>query len=244
MINRILIVDDDATFRSEFKEYFEEYGVSEAPSGEEALKILGKPNEIDLVILDVRMSGMSGIEVLSRIRKLIPNVRIIILTGYSSKDVAVEALRGQADDYIEKPLDIDATKKIIEKFMGTKRGQPNMDAIDMKEKIERVKNFLQRNALKKVSLNDAAQTVYLSPKYLSRVFKEYVGMGFHDYKSKLKIEEAKELLIKTGYNINQITEKLGYANPESFIRQFEKVIKLTPTGFRNKIKTKSKKRKK
>ena len=239
--NKILLVDDDSIFRNEFRECFQEYGVIDAPGGEEAISILKKPNEIDLVILDVRMSGLNGIEVLNQIRKLSPGLRIVILTGYGSKDVAVEALRGQADDYIEKPLEIESARQIIEKFVGTKRGEPGFDAIGIKEKIERVKNFARRNALKKISLKDAAQTIFLSPKYLSRIFKEHTGKGFNEYKLTLKIEEAKNLLMKTGYNVEQISDKLGYQNPESFIRQFKKITKKTPAEFR--IKSKRKKRK-
>src|SRR5512135_1146620 len=141
MTNRILLVDDDSIFRSEFKECFEEFGTVEAADGEEALKILKRPNEIELVILDVRMSGMNAIEVLNKIRKLSPAIRIVIATGYGSKDVAVEALRGQADDYMEKPLDIDATREMIEKYLGTARGQPDNDVVDIKEKVKRVKSF-------------------------------------------------------------------------------------------------------
>lgn len=244
MVNKILIVDDDSLFRNEFRECFGEYGVIGVSSGEEALKILKKPNEIDLVILDVRMSGMNGIEVLNRIRKSTPDIRIVILTGYSSKDVVVEALRGQADDYMEKPLDIDSAREIIEKFLGTKRGQPDNDAIDIKEKIERVKSFVQRNSLKKITLKDAAETVSLSPKYLSRIFQECTGTGFNAYKLKLKIEEAKNLLGKSGYNINQISDRLGYENPESFIRQFKKLTAKTPTGYRNRIKNKKRQHRK
>lgn len=240
MTNRILLVDDDSVFRSEFKECFEEFGTAEAADGEEALRILKRPNEIELVILDVRMSGMNGIEVLTKIRKLAPAIRIVIATGYGSKDVAVEALRGQADDYIEKPLDIDATREIIEKYLGSARGQPDNDVVDIKEKVKRVKSFVMRNSLKKVTLSDAAKIVCLSPKYLSRIFKEYEGQGFNEYKLKLKIAEAKTLLAKPGYNINQISDRLGYENPESFIRQFKKITGKTPTGFRKKIKKKKK----
>lgn len=81
--------------KRKLKECFQEYGVAEASNGENALEILKKPNEIDLMLLDVRMSGMDGIEVLDRARKLAPDARIVILTGYGSKDIAVEALRNQ-----------------------------------------------------------------------------------------------------------------------------------------------------
>jgi DNA-binding response OmpR family regulator len=127
---RILLVDDHAAFRSEFKACFEEYDMIEACNGEEALGILRKPNRIDLVILDVMMPGMNGIQVLEEIRRTTSNVGIIIQTGCGSKEVILKALRGKADDYIEKPLNIEATRKVIERTLyGSSRNRCE-DAID------------------------------------------------------------------------------------------------------------------
>jgi YesN/AraC family two-component response regulator len=229
---RVLIVDDDAVFRSEFCETFEEFGVAEAASAKEAFEYLKKPNEIDVVVLDVRMSGLNGIEALRTVRTINPALRIIILTGYGSKDVAVEALRAQADDYIEKPPNIEATKLVIEGFLDSKRGAPPLDAIDLAGKMDRVKEYVRRNACKKVTLEDAAQLVCLSPKYLSRVFKETEGEGFNEYKLSSKFAEAKMFLHTTGYTVEQISDKLGYENSESFIREFKKRADLTPKQYR------------
>jgi len=240
---KILLVDDDAVFRDEFKDCFEEYGITEAANGEEALALLNKPNEIDLVFLDVRMYGLSGIDVLNKIRKINPNLRVVILTGYSSKDVAIDALRAQADDYIEKPLDIEATRRAIEKFLVSSHREEGADAVDIDKKIERVKSYIERNVSKKVTLEDAAATVYLSPKYLSRAFKEHAGVGFNDYKLSLKMQEAKKLLTATSYTVDQITDRLGYETAESFIRQFKKHTRKTPGAFRKASKNgKAKKR--
>lgn len=231
-LDRILLVDDDRIFRSEFRDSFEEYGVIEASSGEEALSMLKKPNEIDLIILDVRMPGINGIEVLGKIKKMSPEVKIIILTGYSSKDVAIEALREKVDDYIEKPMDIEATKKVIDRMLEAKSVGSKQGGTDIESKIERTKFFLERNCFKKITLKDAAQAVYLSPKYLSRIFKEHTKTGFNQYKLRLKINKAKELLKKTTYNIDQISDKLGYENTESFIKCFKTITRLTPTEYR------------
>jgi CheY-like chemotaxis protein len=114
---RILLVDDHAAFRSEFKAYFEEYEIIEACSGEEALEMLRKPNQIDVVILDVNMPGMNGIQVLGEIRKINYNVGIIIQTGYDAKELFLKALREKADDYLAKPLNIDAARKAIERLL-------------------------------------------------------------------------------------------------------------------------------
>ena len=233
---RILLVDDDIALREEFKEYFEEYGVIDASNGEEALKILKKPHAIDLVILDVRMSGMSGIEVLENIKKIAPEVHVVIFTGYGSKDVAVEALRSRADDYVEKSLDIQSMKKTIEAHLEQKQRSEFGPGIE--SKIAQVKEFLARNAHKKVTLQDAAAAVFLSPKYLSRIFKQHSKKGFNDFKLACKIEYAKKLLKDSAYTVEQISDNLGYANPESFIRQFKKITKSTPSQFRAKARKK------
>lgn len=244
MADKILIVDDDEDFRKEFQEMLEGYNVIEASNGHEALKLLKRANEISLIILDVMMPGLNGIEVLKEMKKMDPDLGIIISTGYSSKDVAIEALKSRADDYIEKPFDIEKVKKIIDKVLESKKGKDVMDSNGIKGKIEKVKRFTERNCFKKISLKEAADVAFLSQKYLSRVFKQITGMNFSGYKLKVKIEKSKELLKKTDYNINQISDKLGYENTESFIRQFKKLVGRTPTEYRkNKIKKNNRSRK-
>jgi len=229
----ILLVDDDVAFRKEFAECFEDYRFIEAGNGEEGLKILRKPNEIDLVILDVMLPGRRGTDVLREIKRIEPSLGVIILTGFSSKDVAVEALKGNADDYIEKPVDIKKAERIIADMLLNNTPDQQRYSDDINGKIERVKSFLRRNYHKKVNLEDAAEIVCLSPKYLSRIFKENTGESFSEYRLRFKIEKAKELLEVTGQTVNEISYKMGYNNLESFIRIFKKLEGCTPTEFRD-----------
>lgn len=234
MADKVLIVDDDEDLRGELRDLLEGYETIEASSGEEALKLLGKAHEVGLVILDVMMPGINGLDALTEIKKKDPSLRIIILTGHSSKDVAIEALKNRADDYLEKPLDVNKIKLAVEKMIGEARGENDIGSLDLKGKVERVKKFIERNCCKKTGLNEAASAVCLSPKYLSRVFKQYCRTGFNGYKLKIKMQKAAELLNKSSLNINQISDKLGYENVESFIRQFKKFSRLTPSAFRAK----------
>jgi two-component system response regulator YesN len=232
MPDKLLLVDDDREFREEFAESLSDYDVIQADSGQEALKLLSRANEIDLVIMDVFMPGLSGTEVLKQIRKSFPGLGIIILTGYSSKDIAIEALKGHADDYLEKPVDIEKARETIENILAAKRSPADLSSQGIKGKIEKVKKFVERNCFKKIYLEDAARAVCLSPKYLSRIFEEITGTRFTEYRLKVKIAQGTVLLKKSGYNIDQIADKLGYKNTESFIRQFKKITKLTPTEYR------------
>src|SRR4030042_1513376 len=101
----LLLVDNERAFRQELCDCLEEYRVSEAASGEEALQILKKANDIDLVILDVLMPGLNGIETLQKIRQMNPALGII-MTGKSSEDIAIEVLKAHADDYLQKPFSV------------------------------------------------------------------------------------------------------------------------------------------
>lgn len=243
MAYSLLLVDDDADFREEFCDCFGDYEIIQAVDGEAAISMLKKPNTIDLVLLDVMMPGLKGTEVLAEMKKLKPEIKIAMLTGSDSKDVAIEALKNRADEFIEKPIDVEETREIIVKLIGEKDAEGIADTGNIKAKIEKVKKFIERNYDKKVSLNDAAAHAGLSPKYLSRVFEEITGQGFSSYKSGIKIRKARELL-KQGYNVNQISDKLAYQNAESFIRAFKKATGATPAAFRNKKQAKKKSGKK
>ncbi|MBF0572032.1 MAG: response regulator [Candidatus Omnitrophica bacterium] len=232
MSKKILVVDDNDDLRAEIRDFLDTYEIFEASSGEAALAILRRANDISLVILDVMMTGISGLDVLSEIKGKDPKVGVIILTGHSSKDVAIEALKLRADDYIEKPINIERFHEAVERMMAIHNGEPEISSLDIKGKMLKVKNFIEANRFKKIGLNDASDLVKLSPKYLSRGFKEHMKIGFNEYKLQVKIKQAKEILLKTGYTVNQISEKLGYENAESFIRQFKKIVRNTPAQYR------------
>jgi two-component system response regulator YesN len=236
MPNTILLVDDDSDFREEFKDYFNNYTIVEARDGEGALSLLKKPNEIDLVILDVRMPGIQGTEVLTEIKKMAPDLGVIILTGNSCEDVAIDAVKGHADDYLQKPVDLNAVRESIEKLLELKAARfPGYSD----DKIEKAKRYLERNCYKMVSLDDVSLAVALSPKYLSRLFMKNTGMGFNEYKLSLRLKEAKNLLKTTSLNVEQISDKLGYQNIESLTRLFKKHTGLTPLAYRKKFKGKN-----
>ncbi len=105
---KILIVDDEKDFVEMFSLRLTRQGekVSAAYSGQEALDLLEK-TEIDVVILDIRMPGMDGIETLKKIKATHPLVEVILLTGHGSTETAVEGMKEGAFDYLMKPADFD-----------------------------------------------------------------------------------------------------------------------------------------
>ena len=234
MAYQILLVDDDADFRDELRVCLEGYSVIEATDGPQALSILKKPNVIDLVILDAVLPRVSGLEVLREMKNINPGLSIIMLTGQSSKDIAIDALKGRADDYLEKPANITKLLETIRATLAAKALKGFTCTHGINAKIEQVKQLVERNFDKKVTLDDAAGQVCLSPKYLSRIFKESVGKGFNEFRLSIKIRQACLLLNNSDHTVTEISYQLGYQNMESFIRMFEKIMKASPTQYRRK----------
>ncbi len=105
---RVLLVDDEKDFVEMLSLRLQEAGekISAAYSGKECLDTLEKTN-IDVVVLDIKMPGMDGMETLGEIRKRFPLVEVIMLTGHGSTETAVEGMKSGAFDYLMKPADFD-----------------------------------------------------------------------------------------------------------------------------------------
>jgi len=114
----ILVVDDDTAHRTMLRTLIGPWGysVDEANDGATAVETV-RMQPFDLVLMDVRMLNVSGIEALERIRSFNPAIPVVIMTAYSSVDTAVEALKKGAYDYLTKPLDFDKLRVTMERAM-------------------------------------------------------------------------------------------------------------------------------
>ena len=115
---RILVVDDDSSHRTMLAAVLGEegYKVTVAGGGEEALGILGE-EAFDLVLLDLRMDGKGGMEVLGEVSARLPGLAVVMMTAYASVETAVEALKKGARDYLTKPLDTDELKLTVARVL-------------------------------------------------------------------------------------------------------------------------------
>jgi len=125
----ILIVDDEKNIRLTLSRSLEVLGVEtdSAEDGKEALVKL-REKEFGLILLDIRMPGVDGMEVLRRVRKSRPDIRIIILTAYGTIELAVEAMKLGAVDFIQKPFVPEQIRERVARVMsGEKSGQSKDD---------------------------------------------------------------------------------------------------------------------
>jgi CheY-like chemotaxis protein len=106
MSKRVLIVDDEEHIRRMIRFTLEAngYEVGEAPDGQEGLNLYGNGSTWDLVLLDQRMPGIDGLETLNKIKQVDPGARVIMATAYASIELAVDAMKLGASDFVRKPM--------------------------------------------------------------------------------------------------------------------------------------------
>ncbi|RMF60045.1 MAG: response regulator [Calditrichaeota bacterium] len=127
----LLIVDDERPVLTVLNEYFSmlPYHVTTVETGEEAMKILNSNDKIDLLIADIHLPGMSGIDLLKYCGEIRPDVPVIIITGFRTLDYAISALKHGAHDFITKPFELSEVKKIVDKVLRYRYNAQQRDKI-------------------------------------------------------------------------------------------------------------------
>ena len=121
MTEKVLLVDDEEEFVETLAERMRSRGmeVATSHSGGEALKLV-ETEPYDVVVLDLQMPGMDGIEVLERIKQRQPDIQVVLLTGHASVAKGVEAIKHGALEFLEKPIDLSKLSEVIHKAKAKK----------------------------------------------------------------------------------------------------------------------------
>lgn len=225
--------------------------VGQAENAEEGIRLI--ENQLpDVVFLDIKMPGMSGIDL---VRKLAPRgyqIRYFIISGYDDFSYAQEAIELGIKGYILKPVsfrDIEhAVNKAKQELSGISLGSGERDRLpemtldnllsDLDEKRPMVKEaveYICKNMSIPCTLTDTARELNMSPEYLSRNFHEEMGITFMAFVRMVKIDYACVLLKKTDMKIYEIAKATGYQNDKYFCNIFKKVMGMQPQKYRKHI---------
>src|SRR6516162_3790235 len=138
----LLIVDDEDGPRQSLRVIFkDEYEVLMASDGPSAIE-LAQNNRIDVAVLDIRMAGMSGIEVLERLKFVDPAIEVVMMTAFETTDTIRQALRLRACDYINKPFDISTMRAAVANAMQrrTLDGEIHNNAVKLQQLLGELQN--------------------------------------------------------------------------------------------------------
>ena len=142
---------------------------------------------------------------------------------------------------IAKQIDECGTYHDIRKYMIQTLRDRFEDCIDREDGTDNravriVKQYIAKNYMKKIQLQDLATLVYLNPVYLSVCFKNEVGTNVVDYINEYRVERAKELLRNTQENVYAVAEAVGFSEPRYFTKIFKRYVGKTPNEYRNGVK--------
>lgn len=193
----------------------------------------------DIVLMDINMPLMSGLDVVSRIKESLPRTVIIMISGYSDAHYMRQAIRHGVFDYILKPIIFDDLSETLERarmhIFGENRNesveaQPEQD----KTVIQQLVSYINNHISEGVSLKVLSNMFHMNPNYISQYFKNETGMNYSAYLLMLRINKAKNLLINSDRSVAEVAQMTGFKDYRLFSRTFKQETGLTPSQYRMK----------
>lgn len=245
----VLIVDDNALMRSFLRTALEEeeVWVVEAESGEQAIEILEVPRRaLDLMLLDYVLPGRSGLQILQLARRRWPWIPVIILTAFGSEDLAIQAFRAGAKDYLRKPVEPDTLTELIRALTAARRGKAgggsattsaemNDETRCVHPNVRRALAFMREHFTEEITLDDVARAARVSRFHFCRLFHREIGVTFHDYLHELRVSRAKTLLVDRHLTVSEAAYTVGFNDLSHFDRTFRKIVGSSPTEYRRSL---------
>lgn len=188
----------------------------------------------DLVITDIRMPGMTGLELMQKVRQQHISCEFIVVSGYSDFSYAKEAIAYGVAGYCLKPLNPDETalclKRVRESLdkRGAVPGLPNY--ID--NNFEKILNYMNTHFSEKITLKSLAAEFDMNPNYCCSLFSKYLDKTFSQHLTELRINEAQSLLRNSSYSLEQVASLVGYSDYFYFSKVFKKQCTYSPKEYR------------
>jgi two-component system, response regulator YesN len=264
---KFLFVDDEEIVRRGLREKiaWAEAGfefLEPCQNGREAIQKIAR-EQPDVVMTDICMPLVDGLELAAYIADQFPEIIVIILSGYDEFEYARSALRSRVAEYLLKPITsrefsalIARLKTRLDEASSRRAGWQNADAQskfptleEMPDfsstkglpsfalaKVAEAQDYIERNfAQKKLSIGEICQDLFISPSYLSRLLKHHVGKTFIDILTDFRVEKAKQLISDSDMNIYAVADAVGFGDPHYFSTVFKKITGATPSEYRSAV---------
>lgn len=229
-----------------------------ALDGFEALKLVKKENP-DIIIVDIKMPGMDGLELMDKLRTENVKSKIVILSAYGEFEYAQKAMSLGASGYLLKPVNELKLKELISKLVKEIKEEKEQieklrtayfeakDAVkhpfsstdtalsenENNYLVQRVKTYIKENYSRDISLEDICRNIAVSRNYLCYLFKKETGENVWDYITHVRMNKAKELLEKTNSKNYEIASAIGYESASYFNKMFKRYTGVTPYEYKN-----------
>jgi YesN/AraC family two-component response regulator len=243
----ILIVDDDpAVLEALSTALATQFQIVTARTGFEALEVLGQ-HLLDLVLLDNVLPDMPGLAILRIIKRYLPSLPVVLITGHGSEELSVKAFRGGARDYVKKPIQLGDLLARVDQILHARRRAGEVraparlpgsetsraeTAALLDNHLHRALAFIDANLHSHLSLEQAAREAGMSKYHFCRQFKAVLGMSFRECLARRRIERASVLLRDQKRSVTEVYLEVGFKDLSHFGRVFRKITGEPPSRFR------------
>lgn len=253
---RLLIAEDESIVRNGILRAidwdrigFEICGAAE--DGLEALEMI-REFQPDVLVTDIKMPGMTGLELLHALNAENRQVQAVLLTGYADFEYAKQAIEERAFGYVLKMDVIEELPRVMAKLKNEldQRKRPDRQALmeQLRQKaassagivldglrgtpMEQAVAYVLEHYTERLRMEEVAQRFYMNPAYFSRAFKQKTGEGFSEMTNRLRLNWARELLENSSMRVADVARAAGYTDLKHFTSQFKKFFDRTPSQCR------------
>lgn len=244
---KILVADDEILIRKGISDMIKEmqlpdiHMIEMAEDGEAAL---AKVKELlpELIIVDINMPFLDGLELIEAVRAIVPDSRIIIISGYDDFKYAQRALSMGVTSYLLKPVSradlLQALRKESEMYTARMWERNQMKTVNapvltesdaVMQAIQYIDSHFGDNDL---TLSSVAERFYVNKTSLSKKITQITGQSFPEYLNQLRMDRAKKMLEDPHYMIYEVASLVGYSSQHYFCRLFREYSGMSPTEYR------------
>ena len=267
---KVLLADDEQIERMALaKRLHKHFGDSlviwQAADGNEAVRLCFK-ERCQIVIMDISMPELNGVEAAEQIRRLDEDCEIIFLTAYDEFSYAKRAIAIHALDYLLKPCEEEELTAVMEEAVGRIQKREQFEKLHMEQEMpeetgaempepdleeepdepdrlgqaaEKIRRYIRKNYMKDISMQDAARMMNYSDAYFCKLFKQCFDQNFTAYLARFRINEARRLLQDKNASVREVSMLVGYYDANYFAKVFKRIAGMNPSEYRDSFHTAS-----
>lgn len=221
---------------------------------EEAFSLV-KSLKANVVLIDCGFKARVGLKILKEIKRVKPQIPVVLITDQSSEDIVITALKSGVREYFKKPVNLLVLRNTIEELIQLKKKSKNQrlpfcqarnyfpetneyaNKKNISPHLLKILLHIEENLSEGITLKTLANYARMSSCHFSRYFKKNMGKSPMKYVNELRISKSKKLLKIKSLRITEIAFLVGFNDLNRFIRNFKNLTGVTPTAYRKKIKS-------
>lgn len=246
---RVFLVDDEAIIVEGLKKVVDwaQYGCvvcGSATDGKTGLAEIRKlrPN---ILFTDICMPEMDGLTMVAALKSEMPDLQIVVLTGYHDFNYAQQAVRLGVTRLLTKPSRMDEIQEAMQAILkNLENVEPEAEPVETAEDqeqgtgsfiVHQAVSYMDQYYAEKLTLQDVAEHCYVSQWHLSKLLNRHAGKSFYDLLNTIRIREAKRFLKDPKLRVSDVSEMVGYTDPGHFCRTFKKLEGVSANEYRNSL---------